>query len=136
MATILPPTKTESTLRSIGYFFLGSAGLWILINPPTTIQGHLGWLTYVWGVCTLTAYVASLASYKKRYRVEYMALPLTLTGMLIYGYTVWSIVPEVTTRGPQALVISAMFVVLAVRFLTLHRLVVSWKGKPWIGSLP
>lgn len=135
MPTILPPTKRESVVRSIGYFILGIAGIWVLVSPPTDIQGHLGWLTYAWGICLITAFVASFGSYRRRYRIEYTALPLTLSGVIIYAYTVWALVPDAPARGPHALIISAVTCSLIVRLLTLHRLVVSWKGKPWIGSL-
>lgn len=133
MATIIPPTRFESVIRALSYLCLGVAGVWVLFNPPETIQGHLGPLTYVWGICSLTAFVASVAAYKARYRVEYMALPLTISGVIVYAYTVWSLVPEVATRGPQALYISAIALILTGRLLILHKLVVSWKGKPWIG---
>ena len=136
MATIIPPTKMESTFRALGYLLLGIAGVWVLFNPPETIRGHLGDLTYVWGICSLTAFIASAAAFNSRYRVEYAALPLTITGVVIYAYTVWSLVPEIATRAPQALYITAIAFILAGRLKILHRLVVSWKGKPWIGLDP
>lgn len=134
MPTIVPPTKTESVFRSLGYFLLGCAGVWILIHPPI-IDGYLGLLTYAWGSSLIAAFIASVASYKRRYRIEYMALPLTIIGVMIYAFTIWVIVPEFPHRGPQALMLTAIFCTLVVRITTLHRLVVSWKGKPWIGSL-
>lgn len=105
-----------------------------MVAPPVTIQGSIGWLAYVWGGCLVAAFIACVAAFKRRYRVEYMALPLTVTGVLVYAYTVWMLVPGTLTRAPQALIITAMAVVLLVRLVSLHRLVTAWKEGPWIGS--
>lgn len=134
MPVIIPPTKLESIFRALAYMLLAAAGVWVLIAPPLTIQGYLGWLTTVWGCCLLTAFIASLAAFKRRYRVEYMALPLTVTGVIIYSYTLWMLVPETPTRAPQALIVTAMVAVLIIRLISLHRLVTAWKEGPWIGS--
>lgn len=134
MPVILPPSRTEMYVRTLTYFLLGCAGLWVLLDPPTTIQGQIGWLTYLWGTCLMFAFISAYGGFRKRYRIEYMALPLSLTGVLVYAYTLWVIVPETTTRGPQALIITAVSTMILLRLLTLHRIVISWKEKPWIGS--
>lgn len=134
MPIIIPPTRAESVCRALAYFLLGCAGVWVLASPPTTIQGQLGWLTAVWGACLITAFVASVAAFKRRYRVEYMALPLTVTGVLIYACTLWMLVPDTLTRAPQALIVTAMATALLARLVSLHRLVTAWKEGPWIGS--
>lgn len=135
MPTILPPTKLESRIRAIAYFIIGTAGVWVLVLPPITISRHIGWLTVAWGICLLTAYIASWASWKRRYRIEYTALPLTVVGVVIYTGISWMLVPDTITRGTQALFLTAILCFLAIRFATLYRLIVSWKGRPWIGSL-
>ena len=134
MPIIIPPTRAESVCRAVAYFLLGCAGVWVLVSPPMTIQGQLGWLTWVWGACLVAAFVAAVAAFKCRYRVEYMAIPLTVTGVLIYSYTVWMLVPDTLTRAPQALIVTAMAAALLVRLVSLHRLVTAWKEGPWIGS--
>lgn len=134
MPVIIPPTRVETIVRSIGYSMLGLSGIWVIFNPPNTIQGEIGSLTLTWGVCMISAFICAVAGYLRRYRVEYVALPMTITGVTIYAYTVWSLVPGSITRGPQALIVSVVACMLLVRLLTLHRLVISWKGNPWIGS--
>lgn len=135
MPIIIPPGKSEAVFRSLCYLALGVAGVWVLLDPPSTVEGTIGVvLTFVWGACMLSAFIGSVASLRRRYRVEYMSLPLTIAGVAIYAYTIWLQVADLSTRGPQALIVTAIAFCLAGRFTTLHRLVYSWKGGPWTGS--
>lgn len=135
MPVIIPASGIEAVIRTLGYFLLGTAGLWVMFKPPVSIEGEIGKLTYLWGICLVTSFISAYGSLKRRYRVEFAALPLTLTGVLIYAYTIWVIVPGTITRGPQALIVTVVACMLLIRLLTLRRIVVSWKGQPWIGSL-
>lgn len=135
MAVVLPPTKMETAARFITYILLGTAGLVVLIFPPTSIEQRLGILTQFWGICLLIAFIAAFSSVKRRYRIEFSALPLTIIGATIYACTIWVLVPETITRMPQAIIVTALVTTLVTRFITLHRLVNSWRGKDWTGLL-
>lgn len=133
MPIILPPSRLEVITRATTYYLLGCAGVLVLVFPPMSIERHLGFLTQFWGVCLIVSFVAALSSLKRRYRMEFTALPLTIVGTLIYAVTVWVIVPGTITRIPQAVILTAMVMMLITRYVTLHRLVNSWKGKGWTG---
>lgn len=135
MAIVLPPTKAEMVTRFITYTLLGVAGIVVLLFPPTTIEQHLGILTRFWGVCLIVSFVAAFSSVRRRYRIEFAALPLTIIGAIIYAYTIWILVPDTITRMPQAIIVTALVSTLVTRFITLRRLVNSWKGKDWTGLL-
>lgn len=134
MPIVIPPNKLESTTRALVYLCLGVLGCWVILDPPNPIEGSIGWLTFVWGSCLLVSFAASVGAFFRRYRVEYMGLPLSITGSVIYTWTLWALVDDQPAVIPYALAISALSVSLITRLMTLHRLVMAWKEGPWIGS--
>jgi len=135
MPIIIPPGRSEAVFRSLCYLMLGAAGVWGFFAAPVSVQGEIGGrLTIVWGASLITSLAAAVAAFMRRYRVEYMALPLVICGVAIFAYTIWAQVPRVPTMGAFALVGTAVTCALLGRLVTLHRLVYSWKGGPWTGS--
>lgn len=133
MPTIIPSSRMEKWARTFSYFLLGTAGVLVLIFPPVSIEREIGFLTQFWGACMIVSYLAAISAFTRRYRLEYVALPLTIVGAVIYAATVWVIVPGTITRIPQAVILTSMSAMLFTRFFALHHLVNSWKGKSWTG---
>ncbi|WP_417220484.1 hypothetical protein [Arthrobacter sp.] len=135
MTTNGPPSLTESIVRGIGYLLIGTSGVWVLFAPPRTIEGAAGTLlTTTWGIFLLAALIACVATVWRRYRVEYAVLPIMAGGVLIYAATLLALVPGTITRGPQALLMTALSCAIIARLASLHRLVNAWKEREWMQS--
>ena len=131
MSTIInPPTRLERILWAVLYALLALAGVWILINPPTSIETPLGLaLTRVWGGFLTPGIVLAVATAWGRFRWEYALLPLCISGVGIYMATLWYLVPETPGRGPQALLISALGVGLLNRWIGRRRILHRGKNR-------
>ena len=119
-----PPSKPERLGWATFYGIFAVGGAVVLIFPPRTIGGQLGdILVTVWGILWVTAIVPAIASLYNRYRIEYPAILLVTAGVAIYAANIWAQVPDTHTRATQALTVTALAVVLTLRWLNRRRLV-------------
>ncbi|NIH72205.1 hypothetical protein DYI20_02875 [Auritidibacter ignavus] len=117
------PTRGEALSRVATYVLMFTAGTWVILTPPRTIEGIIGTTsTFVWGALLLLASVAAVAALLMKWRVELTVLPLLIAGVGIYAAAVWADVPETITRGPQACILTAFAVGLGTRLLSLRAL--------------
>lgn len=124
-----PPSKPERLGWATFYGIFAVGGAVVLIFPPRTIGGQLGdILVTVWGILWVTAIVPAIASLYNRYRIEYPAILLVTAGVAIYAANIWAQVPGTHTRATQALTVTALAVVLTLRWLNRRRLV-AWDRK-------
>ena len=119
-----PPSKPERLGWATFYGIFAVGGAVVLIIPPRTIGGALGdILTTVWGIIWVSALIPAWASLYNKYRVEYPTITLVTAGVAIYAANIWAQVPGTHTRVTQALTVTALAVVLTLRWLNRRRLV-------------
>ena len=119
-----PPSKPERLGWATFYGIFAVGGAVVLIIPPRTIGGALGdILTTVWGILWVSALIPAWASLYNKYRVEYPTITLVTAGVAIYAANIWAQVPGTHTRVTQALTVTALAVVLTLRWLNRRRLV-------------
>lgn len=121
--TLAPPWahRTLYAVRTGAYTSGFVAGLGALVFTPTSISDALSvGVTDTWGVMAMAGAVLALyGSMRERYRWEAAGLPLLGAGMLVYAYTVWSLIPDVPTRLAQAGTISMALLLLLIRMIDL-----------------
>lgn len=116
-------TQLELNHRGMGYVFLGVAGPWVLINPPVTFPG--GWsfaVAVIWGTLLIPSFIAAVASFRGRYRVEMIVLPLIIGALLLYSVSVFYIMPLDPSHGAHGFVMLAFVAMLAGRFVNTMKL--------------
>ena len=116
-------TQLELNLRGVGYIFLGVAGPWVFINPPETFPG--GWsftVAMIWGTLLLPSFAAAVASFRGRYRVEMIFLPLIIGALLLYSVSLFYIVPIRASFGAHGFIMLAFVAMLTGRFVHTMRL--------------
>ena len=119
-----PPSKPERLGWATFYGIFAVGGAVVLIIPPRTIGGQLGdILVTVWGILWVLALIPAWASLYNKYRVEYPTITLVTAGVAIYAANIWAQVPGTHTRVTQALTVTALAVVLTLRWLNRRRLV-------------
>src|SRR5690625_354364 len=119
-----PPSKPERLGWATFYGIFAVGGAVVLIIPPRTIGGPLGdILTTVWGILWVSALIPAWASLYNKYRIEYPTIMLVTAGVAIYAANIWAQVPDTLTRATQALTVTALAVVLTLRWLNRRRLV-------------
>lgn len=131
MPHIHPPSKGERRWRAVSYIFCAIVGFYVLFSGRSAIGSVLGVITLTWGLMMLTALPAAVAVLWGRYRVESVLLPLFGSALAVSILNAWVRVflegqDDVTGRAAVA---SALFCLLVVRGLQLHRIV---KAEPWI----
>ena len=136
MPIIIPPGKTERTLRTAAYTVVGFVGLWgiAITLLPTDLQafGALGRvLELIWCILVATALPAAGAAAVGLYRIEMTLLPLFTSALaLAAGYDWFQLFhigsPFILGR---AAVVTALALELCTRWWTLYRL--NRRGSQW-----
>lgn len=121
--TLTPPWahRTLYAVRAAAYSSGLAAGFGALVLTPTSIADALSTaLTDTWGIIAmLGAGIALYGAMRERYRWEAAGLPLLGAGMLVYGITVWSLLPSVPTRLAQSGTIGLVLCLLLIRSIDL-----------------
>lgn len=86
------------------YLAVTWAGVTGKILTPVTIQGVLGWTTYVWAALAIIGGLAGLwAVIRNDWRIEMWAAPFAAGGAFGYVTAVWALLfSETLGRAPQA----------------------------------
>ena len=131
MPHIYPPSRGERNWRAGAYLFCAVVGFYVLLSGETALSHVLGVVTLIWGTFMLTALPAAVAVLWGRYRVESILLPLFGSALAVSIVNAWFrvFVNDETDVTGRAAVASALFCLLVVRGLQLHRIV---KAEPWI----
>ncbi|MDZ5076722.1 hypothetical protein [Nesterenkonia sp. HG001] len=116
----LQEPRLMTAAHIIAYATIAAAGASVLMDPPASISTQIGHtMTTLWGLMSLIGgAVAMIACPAGRWMIEKPALVLCATGVLLYGLTVFGL--HWTTDGnrlPQALILAALFLHLAGRFV-------------------
>ena len=116
-------TQTELNLRGISYILLGVAGPWVFVNPPETFPGEWSFaVAVIWGTLLIPSFVAGIASFFGRYRVEMIALPLVACALLVYAISIFYLVPTIPSHGAHGFVLLSFVALLASRFVNTMKL--------------
>lgn len=99
------------------YICIGFLGVSVILEPPNSITGSIGWLAYLWGIFSaIGGLTAAIACPLGKWDVEKPALILCLTGIVIYTLTAFGLhFSSDGNRVPQALALSALALHLAGR---------------------
>lgn len=110
----------ERTFWATIYALMAIAGVWVLLDPPTTIETPLGdGTTVLWGSLWATGAVTAIAAGAGRYKWEYVLIWFIMGGVGVYAVTLWTLVLyDSTGRGPQALLVSALLIVFIRRWFS------------------
>lgn len=113
--------KTVYSLRTAFYSLTLLAGIAAIWLTPNTIADRLSSiLTVSWGWMLIVASIVAIFGVaKKLFRFEFAALPFIITGIMIYTVTVIDLAVETPTRLAQAASLSALFVIVCIRFTEL-----------------
>lgn len=128
-------SRLELWFRGLGYLVLGLAGPWVFINPPQSFPG--GWglgISLTWGLLIMTSFIAGIASFMGRYRVEMIVLPFIIAALLGYSFSIMYLVSVLPSRGSQALTLLAFALILAGRYV--RTMILARQPSPHTESLP
>src|SRR6184192_1912816 len=136
MPTLLPPSRTECRLNAAAYALTGAIGVSVILDPP--ILSALGlWLSVVWALCILTAFLCIPGALKARYRAEYVLLPVFTGALALAVVALWVHFAnqEQGYTLPRVLTATILILLFSRRFWNLHRIVTA-EAAPWTGSKP
>lgn len=99
------------------YVCVGGLGVSVVVEPPNSITGSIGWLAYIWGVFSILGGIGgAIACLKGNWDAEKVAVILCITGIAIYALTVFGLHFSGTgNRIPQALALAALVMNLGGR---------------------
>lgn len=114
------------SLRLVFYAFAAVSGFGALFLTPTSLSSTItSYITKAWGgTVLLFALIAIVGVVLEQYRLEFVALPFIVAGVVIYAFTIWFNVPETPSRLAQAGALSALAIVTLIRnidLLIVHR---------------
>jgi hypothetical protein len=137
MPTITPPTVDEQIIRGLAYMFTAGIGAAVLTTSlhGTLIERQLGFVSVVWALFMLSGVPAAVCTLLGNYRLEYVLLPCFTAALLVANLLVWASIlfgGADDSAIPRACTASALVLMLAWRWRTLHRLirVLQWTKPP------
>lgn len=117
-------STTTKVLRTLAYLAIGIAGGVVMTeaNQAKSVTGVI--LVLIWGLFIITAVPAAFCAAMGRYRAEYMLLPFFWGGMALAAVSVWiSAIMITPTAVPRALMVTALVLLLGLRYASLKELI-------------
>lgn len=144
MPSIIPPTKGEVRWRSAAYVLVALVGVFVMLDNTLgadgikTVPGY--WSAGVWAALLGTSLIGAVSTWKGRWRVEYVVMPLfgvALAVAVVWG--AWNLGAQALLgfevdwqRAARVASAAALCCLLAARYANLRRLVKAVKAhEPW-----
>ncbi|WP_293785163.1 hypothetical protein [uncultured Aeromicrobium sp.] len=110
--------RVQRVVFTVVYAVLTAAGIAVLRQPPTSIEGEIGMvLAYSWGALLAVSVCGVLGTLPGWWWLEKIGASGAVSGLAIYGVIVWVLhfSEPLGNRLPQALVITASVLLLGLR---------------------
>lgn len=116
-----PPSRGWTLARITGYLAIATAGLFVLIDPPSSYSHLSTALTILWGSLSLGSGLAmAYGVARQRYRWEWLPGWGASTGVAIYAILSWDqVFRDGLGHAPRALIITATVCIILSRVVQL-----------------